>query len=74
MLDSFKERNLTDCGGRYSIVLFLKPYFLERDELTSDEVLALVDYAVSALAELLQSLVAFKLLRVVAKLFCIACV
>lgn len=72
MLDSFKERDFTDCGGRYAIVLFFKTNFFERDELPSDEVFTLVNHAVSTLAELLQSLVALKLLGVVAELLGVA--
>jgi len=74
VFDSLKKRNLTNCGRGHSIIFFFKPYFLERNELTSDEVFALVYHTVSSLAELLQSLVAFQLLSVVAKLFNISCV
>lgn len=74
MLDALEEGNLADSSGRDAIVFLLKSDLLEGHKVASDQVFALVDHTVSAFSELLETLVAFELLRVVAELLLLAVV
>ena len=57
VLQAFEERDLSDCGARYSIVFLLESDLFEGDDLSSDFVLSFVHYTIGALSELLKFLV-----------------
>lgn len=65
MLNSFKEGNFADCSGGNSVILFFQSNFLERHKLTSNNIFAFIDNAVSSFTKLLKSLIAFELFGIV---------
>jgi hypothetical protein len=63
VLETFQQRYLADGSGRDTVVLLLQTDLLECDSLSRDFIDGLVDYTVSALAQLIELLIAIYLGR-----------
>jgi len=61
VLEALEKRDLADRGRRHTVIFLFQPNFLQRDCLPSNFVDRLVDNTVSALAELVELLVAVDL-------------